>query len=335
MRILFHCEQLNYRGTTNSTYDYAHYNQEILGNESVIAYSNKGPAGKDTGSVPAVIDKFKSKFQTLEYESESDLNNIASKFDFCYSQRAGLKVNMTTKIPLPIVNTTRFGVHCVFQYYDPHGDVYAYISDWLSESVAKSYNQPICPFVPYVVDLPQPNFDVRKAIGISNDKLVFGRHGGFKTFDIPFVKDTIRKIVSERDDIVFLFLNTEHFINHPNVMFIDPIFDRQLISNFINACDAMLHARDLGESFGSAIAEFLFHDKPVLAWDGGFDRNHVQMLSGYNSLYGENGDDENECYNMIVNFRDRPKQDFRKIVEPYTPKNVMSAFQNVFLQGAK
>lgn len=330
MRVLFHCEQLNYRGTTNSIYDYAHYNQELLGNESVIAYSKVGPAGVDTGSVPAVIDKFNRKFQLVEYSSEQDLNDLASKFDLCYSQRAGLKTNMTTKAALPIVTSTRFGVHCVFQYHEPHGDVYSYISEWLAANVSKSYSAPLCPFVPYIVQLPEPNHDLREAIGISKNKLVFGRHGGINTFDIPFVKNVIRRIVSERDDIVFLFLNTEKFMDHPNVIYLNPLFDRQMLSNFINACDAMIHARDLGESFGLAISEFLFFNKPVLAWDGGFDRNHAQMLSGYNCLYGENGDDENECYEMIVNFRDRPSQDFKRIVDPFTPQNVMHKFSQVF-----
>lgn len=49
MEILFHAEQLNYRGTTNSILEYAHYNQEILGNESVIIYSQEQPEGLDVG----------------------------------------------------------------------------------------------------------------------------------------------------------------------------------------------------------------------------------------------------------------------------------------------
>lgn len=331
MKILFHCEQLSYRGVTNSVYDYAHYNQEILGNESVIVYSSSNPIGIDTGSAPDVVEKFKTKFNVLQYDSNDHLNEIASKYDFCYSQRAGLRTDMKGEVNLPIVTSTKFGVHCVFQLYEPHGDVYAYISKWLSEIISKTFNVSPLPYVPYIVDLPPPNVDVRKAIGIPKDKLVFGRHGGFNTFDIPFVKNVISRILSERDDIVFLFLNTEKFIDHPNVIHITPVFDRQGISNFVSACDAMIHARDLGESFGLAVSEFLFHNKPVLAWDGGFDRNHVEMLSGYNCLYGENGDDENECYDMIVNFRDRPHQDFKRIVDPFNPTNVMKKFQEVFL----
>lgn len=329
MRVLFHCEQLNYRGTTNSVYDYARYNQEILGNESVIVYSSTNPEGIDTGSVPEVVDKFKSAFNVLQYNSNEHLNDIASKFDFCYSQRAGLRTDREGTVQLPLVTSTKFGVHCVFQYHDPHGDVYAYISEWLSQNVAKLYNAPVHPFVPYIVELPETKLNLREAIGIPKDKLVFGRHGGVNTFDIPFVKNVISRIVSERDDIVFLFMNTTPFINHRNVIFINPVFDRVITSSFVSACDAMLHARELGESFGLAISEFLFHDKPVLAWEGGFDRNHVNMLSNYDCLYR----DEKECYNMIVNFRERPKQDFKRIVEPFSPRNVMEKFSQTFLSN--
>ena len=326
MKVLFQCEQLNYRGVTNSVYDYARYNQEILGNESIIVYNSSIPIlGIDTGSIPTVVDKFKKQFNVVSYSSEEELNDIASKYDVCYSQRAGHKVDLGGN-RIPIVTTTKFAVHSVFQYYDPHGDVYAYISEWVSNNIAKTYNVPVCPFVPYIVESPKPTMDLRQVIGIPKNKLVFGRHGGFNTFDIPFVKQTILRILNERDDIVFLFLNTEKFVDHPNVVHINPVFDRNTVSNFVNACDAMLHARMLGESFGLAISEFLYHNKPVLAWEGGYDGNHVNMLSDYKTLYNETN-----VYDMIMNFREMPKQDFKKIVEPFTPKNVMQKFADVFL----
>ena len=38
MKILFHENQLSYRGTSNAIYNYALFNQEYLNNESVIIY---------------------------------------------------------------------------------------------------------------------------------------------------------------------------------------------------------------------------------------------------------------------------------------------------------
>jgi len=93
MKILFHAEQLNYRGTTNSIVDYARYNQEILGNESAIVYDidSSGIAGVEVGSNPKVIEHIKTLFPVYTYNSVDQLNDIASKFDVCYSQRAGVR----------------------------------------------------------------------------------------------------------------------------------------------------------------------------------------------------------------------------------------------------
>ena len=89
----------------------------------------------------------------------------------------------------------------------------------------------------------------------------------------------------------------------------------------------MLHGRELGESFGLAISEFLFHNKPVLAWSGGFDRNHVQMLQHTGLLY----DDEKQLREKLLSIRDYKNGDYKAIVEPFTPANVMRKFQQVFL----
>ena len=329
MKVLFHSEQLNYRGTTNSILDYAQYNQEILGNESAIVYDASNPEGLDVGSVTSVIDSIKNKFPVYSYTTETELNNIAEKFDFCYSQRAGLLVDELTQKRNPLVTSTRFGVHCVFQWYGPHGDVYAYISEWLAQAVSVLYKQPVCPHVPYVVNLPQPTRTFRDVLGIPNDKFIIGRLGGYATFDLPFVWDAVKQIADTRDDIVFVFANTMPFYNHPNIKYVQPFFDAQMKSNYIQTCDAMLHGRQLGETFGLSIAEFLFRNKPVIAWDGGFDRNHVNMLGSHDLLYTKE--------NVLQRILDLPdlvgKMDYKSIVSPFSPKRVMEQFSRVFLDS--
>lgn len=332
MKILFHAEQLNYRGTTNSILEYAHYNQEILGNESVIVYSQEQPQGLDVGSVPEVIESVRSKFNTLTYTDNNNLNDLASKFDLFYSQRAGERVDSHTKRENAVITSTKMGVHCVFQWHDPHGDVYAYISEWMSHNVAKLYNAPVHPWVPYVVNLPNPTYDTRTHLGIPKDKFVIGRFGGYLTFDLPFVKKVVERVARERDDIVFLFANTEPFCNLPNVLFMGPFLGQEQKSNYINACDAFIHARWLGESFGLAIAESLFFNKPVLACEVGFDRNHVDTLKPFDLIYKEN--DEEDLYRRILELRYKVGIDYRKLViEKYNPKNVMGQFKSVFLDA--
>lgn len=329
MKVLFQCEQLNYRGTTNSTLEYALYNQQVLGNESVIAYCSIDPPGKDVGTKPEIVERLKNDFNIVTYETFEQLNDIASKFDACYSQRAGYAKEPDTQKPLVQVNSTRFAVHCVFQWYEPHGDAYAYISEWLAHSVYFNYKTPQPQkFVPYIVDLPQPNMSLRDQLGIPKDKFVWGRHGGFDTFDLDFARDTVVKVAQARSDYVFLFANTRPFCDLPNVIFLGPFFGNQEKSNYVAACDAMIHARHLGESFGLSVAEFLYHNKPVLSWEGGFDRNHVNWLGKYGLLYKDQAD----LYTKMLNFPSRDKTiDYTQIVSEYNPKNVMEKFKQVFL----
>lgn len=330
MKILFHAEQLNYRGTTNSILEYARYNQEILGNESVIVYSQEQPEGLDVGSVPEVIESVTSKFKTLTYKDNNHLNDIASDYDFFYSQRAGERVDSHTKRENALITSTKMGVHCVFQWYDPHGDVYAYISKWMSHNIAKMYNAPVMPWVPYIVDLPEPNYDTRAHLGIGHDKFVIGRFGGYNTFDIPLSQKVVERVAKERSDIVFLFANTAPFCDLPNVLFMGPFWGQQQKSNYINACDAFIHARWLGESFGLAIAESLFFNKPVLACEMGFDRNHFETLKPFDLIYKEN--DEEDLYRRILELRYKVGIDYRKLmINQYNPKNVMNQFKSVFL----
>lgn len=328
MKVLFHSEQLNFRGTTNSILDYARYNQEILGNESAIVYDQSNPKGLDVGSHESVIEKLSRLFPIYSYSTEDELNKLAERFDFCYSQRAGLLNDHLTKKKNPLVTSTRFGVHCVFQWYDPHGDVYAYISEWLAKEVSDTYKKPLCANVPYIVDLPPPNEDIRARLGIPKNKFIIGRLGGYNTFDLDHVHHVVGKIAEERDDILFMLPNTQPFYAHKNIHYVDAFFDPQLKSNFIHMCDAMIHGRALGETFGLGISEFLFHNKPVLAWNGGFDRNHINMLQGRDLLYDH---DKDKLYRMIVELRDRPPSDYSSIVSGFTPKNVMAKFKDVFL----
>lgn len=326
MKVLFLNETLNYRGVTNSTVDYAEFNQSILGNESTILY-NKGFAeqGIDLHTREEVVRKLSKKYEVLSYDGTHEhLNKIAEKYDVLYMQKGG---NLTP----PFVESTKFAVHCVFQYYNPHGDAYAYISEWLSKEAVRTYNlEKEPPFVPYIVDMPPPDNRggsyLRTRLGIPKNKFVYGRHGGVSTFDLKFVAQAVANAVQKNNDLVFIFVNTPRFFNHPNIYYLDPFFGNQEKSNFISACDAMIHGRRLGESFGNSVAEFLFHDKPVLAWEGGFDKNHVNWLQPYNLLYNDKNVEQ-----MILDLPSRPKQNYKSIVESYNPNDVMQKFKEIFL----
>lgn len=321
--VLFHAFNLGHRGGTNSLRDYAHYNQVLLGNKSTIVYHNPIAPGYQI-SYPDVIESLSKEFEIIAIPHDDDLNknmnSLASKYDFVYSQRSGLTET-------PLFNSTKFGVHSAFDNYTDECDVFAYISKYLSD-INKQRN---APYVPYMIDLPKQSKDIRETYGISKDQFVFGRIGGYQEFDIDFVHAAIKSILDKRDDIVFLLVNTKPFYEHKNIIYIDPFFDQQKKSDFINSCDAMIHARTMGETFGLAVMEFLYFNKPVLAWEKGNDLNHVNVLQEFNLLYNN----ENIETKMQELIEERRNYNFSQILQEFTPVSVMKKFQEIFIHGCK
>lgn len=308
--------------------DYARYNREILGNESILAYNAALGYEKDMGSEMEVLNELAKEFTIVGYNRDLEKWIDEHKIDTAYFIKAG---NIDGELPpnpankkLKFPTNCRTAVHAVFQFYEPHGDRYAYISKWLSEEMS----QGTVPFVPHIVQLPTPTKNFKEALGIREDQIVIGRIGGYYTFDIPGVKEYIKRLVNDdvNGNFVFLFVGTEPFIQHPNVKFINEFQSPQKKANFISTCDAMLHARQRGESFGLSIAEFLSLNKPVLAWNGGHDKNHLDMLKDSGTLYSN----ENDLNYMIHNLKDFD-QDWTKRVEEFKPQTVMKKFNEVFL----
>jgi hypothetical protein len=317
LKVLFHTNTLNYRGTTVAVRDYARYNQEILGNESIIAYCKTIGQEKDMGNEPAVIETLEKEFKVIGYRAGNLENKVDdNKVDVTYMITSGQK--QTIDVP----TNCKSAIHAVFQFNDPYGDRYAYISKWLSDEMSSGK----IPYVSHIVHLPTPTTTYRKALGIRDNQIVVGRIGGYYTFDIQGIKEYIKKLVTNNDTFVFLFAGTEPFIDHPNVKFINEIHDVQKKANFIDSCDCMIHARERGESFGLSIAEFLFFNKPVLAWNGGHDKNHLEMLKGSGTLYS-NEDDLNYMLHNLNDFKD----DWSARVSEFKPEIVMNKFNEVFL----
>ena len=82
-------------------------------------------------------------------------------------------------------NGVKYAVHAVF-HPQLHGDKFAVISQWMADRDHFS-------FVPHIVELPDTHVNFRGALGIPENATVFGRHGGFDSFDIPWVWNSIEK----------------------------------------------------------------------------------------------------------------------------------------------
>lgn len=316
MKIAYHGNALCIRGTSVAMYDYAHYNEVLYNHQSVILYDMTNPFNREKG-----FQHFAKRFQVIGYTDFSQVDKILKdeKIDFYYSIKSG---EYDHKVPkyCPV------GVHVVFCHNDPHGTKYVYIAEWLSQKMSGGK----LPFVPHIFQLPPPNKDFRKEMGIPSDAIVFGRHGCEEDFNVGYAVEAVKQISKERDDIYFVFLNTNKFCeDRKNIIHLPANTDLQYKSNWISACNAMIHARQYGEIFSMSIGEFLFHDKPIITWSGGKDLGHVHMLDSKGIYYSS----YDECYKQLNEFHPKkyPVGYFKSIADPYSPENVMKKWNDVFL----
>lgn len=321
MKIAFQSNTLCHRGTTVAILDYAKYNQEILGNESIIVYpSNFRDSGvsQDSLTQQDVLEEVSKQFPVFGYCSLEELDKIIedNAIDATYFIKGGFNDGVVT-------TKSKNLIHAVFQANQPHGDKYAYISEWLSEHMSNKQID----YVPHIVDLPKTKqINFREKLGIDKDKIVIGRIGGLHQLDIPFVLETIASFAYKNPNYIFVFVNTFKFVNLPNIIFIDPIIDEQEKTDFILSCDAMIHGRSDGESFGLAICEGLFHNKPVFCFNGGRDKHHITLLKDSGLLYNNSV----ELYNMLLNVKTY-HDSYSKIIQKFNPQTVMEKFKKVFL----
>jgi hypothetical protein len=271
MRLGFHTKQLSERGSERAIFDYASVLERAYGIQPRIFV----PADARE-VVPEVQRVFARRFEVVRYSGPDDID-----CDALYVIKRGRRSHVTTRIPELI--------HAMFDADDPHGHRFATISRWLSKQSRRVVELPRGPalrlprfkrppFVPHILDLADLEDDLRAEIGVPEEGVIFGRHGALRSFSIPWVKDTVREALAIRDDIWFLFLNTERFIEHPRVRHLEVTTDRGMIRSFINSCDYMLHAKREGETFGLAVAEFAAAGVPVISCTRTIGNAHFEMV---------------------------------------------------------
>jgi hypothetical protein len=309
--VLFDVGQFNERGAAIAVYHYAKYNEEILGNTSIIIARDDG----DQFSQSLFQDRF---HRVMFYKTRDDVLAMGRQADLLYMLTYGMM-----KFVFDVSDfTCRVGIHCVFTAHHPHGDVYAAISEWVAEKYSL-YNVPV---VPHIVEVPDVEGDLRQALGIPEEAVVFARYGGYDQFNIPAMMQTVVQCAVDREDLYFLFMNTAPFYEHPRIVFLPKSFDMDFKARFINTADAMIHCRREGETFGLAVGEFSIKKKPVITWYWSFDRHHINVLGDAGIYYQT----PQELYRILMNFQKGEERPDR-YSHLYNPKTVMARFEKVFL----
>jgi hypothetical protein len=311
MKVAFLTNHISYGGTEVSLYDYAHFNEVILGNQSIILTRDfRATHGE-------IYAKFAKRFPVFYITTQKGIDDIAVRenVDVVYVQKSGE--------PDWFVSTKKkCVVHAVFETRYPHGNVYAAISS----SLNTLYKTTI-PVVPYMVYLEDTDETFREELHIPSDAVVIGRHGSYGSFDIPFVRNALPSILDAHPNMYFVTMNTEPFAQHPRIIYLPRTTDLRVKRKFINTCDVMLHARTRGETFGLACGEFALTKKPILTYGNSTERAHIDILGKDCCMYTNETDLRTLIDTQAWKSIDMSNNGYLQ----YTPEKVMGVFRHVFL----
>jgi hypothetical protein len=274
MKIGFLTNHISYGGTEVALYDYAHFNETLLGNTSIILTRDfRATHGE-------IYAKFERRFPLVYVTTQADIDEavVTLGLDVLYVIKSGERdAWFTTKC--------RTIVHCVFTTKFPHGTVYCAISDTLNRLHGTTV-----PVLPHMISVAEHSESFREELGIPATATVLGRYGSTDSFDIPFVHSAVVTLLNANPSFVFLAMNTKEFARHPRIVYLPRTTDAVVKRKFINTCDVMLHARARGETFGLSCGEFAVCGKPIVTYANSPERAHLDILGPACTTYSSTSD---------------------------------------------
>jgi hypothetical protein len=317
MNVAFQSNSMSLRGSENALWDYANFNETILGNNSLICHEAELENAKNP-----TFAKWKSRFQLIPYRTKAELSSKLKErgVDILYQIKPG---PFDGFVVLGVKNC----IHSMFLSDEFHGDCFAYVSRWASRVMTGREES----FVPHFVPQLESKVGLREILGISTKARVFGRHGGWDTFNIPFAREAVVRHARQNPEDHFVFLNTESIreAGHlANIHYLPATVDPVEKAKFLATCDVMLHARLHGETFGLAVGEFAVLGKPVITFSESRERAHLEMLGNQALLYRHGG----ELAGVLKEFC--PHKTHGTEYEIFAdPKVVMEIFRKKFLEN--
>ena len=323
MNIGFFVRHFTERGTEVAIYDYAKYNKSILKNNSyIICFNQKAQQEMRFPSTRISYDKFKMEFPIIEINNIADMKEVIQeyKLSFFYTLTGGSQdiYQFNNKEIWGPCKTIK---HCVFDTTYPESDYYISISEELNNK-----NKTTVPVIPHIVSLPRCEHNLRNELNIPSTAIVFGRYGGIDRFNLSIAHDAIKEYLELNKDAYFLFMNTYPFHHHPRIIYLNCNIDIEYKVKFINTCDAMIHARSDGETFGLSIAEFSIKNKPIITCPCG-DLEHIKILGTLALKYKTKEELIDIFKNIKTTINSRTDWNAYRM---YSPEYVMNMFKNIF-----
>ena len=221
-------------------------------------------------------------------------------------------------------------VHAVFDATAPHGDAFAKIS--------KEVPGDGVPIVPRMIrPVARHGGTLRQSLNIPTNVTVFCHHGGSSTFSIRMAHIAVGFVAASRPNTYFLFLNTAPFCcsNLSNVIHLSESVNEKYLAQYIRSCDAMVHARADGETFGQAVGEFAVANKPIFTYGAPphGTSTHLERLRGKAQIYMSA--DELVTKLLAFNRTLAAAQDWHTAYDECTPAAVMKSFWHTFVSSKR
>ena len=347
IKIIFHSNQITERGDSTNAESLSLALKMFYDIESIIVYNKESKVNN-----PKKIEELISRgYDLIPYIKPGELHDIGKNFGathsyfFCGGEYS----------PLWIKNTKRLS-HVMFNNFEPHGDKYNYVSEWLYSKAIRNRRRrtpeikiselqgitgspfgldtsiPIS-WVPHIVEsIKGDGVSFRKKLKIPIKAKVIGRIGGYSEFNDPAAQKGVVELVEKFHEYYFVFVNTRKFYSHPRIKYVDYLSSREKW-DFYAAGDVFINGRLMGESFGFSICEALSVGKPVVAPNFHrnlrMDKHHISILTGQGLLYKSKREFKEILIRQINS--PVPYESLTQLVDKFNAKSVIKMFADKFL----
>ena len=169
----FISHKLTLRGTEIAMYDYADFNESLLGNKSIIITKDYEKIKNEYDVHIDAYKKFQNRFTVLYYETQNDVDEIVSKYNISH-----LYIIKISESDFLISTKCKNLIHKVFHSLNYHGDVYAVVSNYVNNRCNTNY-----PVVPHMIRVFDTQENLKNELNIPENAIVFGCYGGSSSFN--------------------------------------------------------------------------------------------------------------------------------------------------------
>lgn len=270
--------------------------------------------------------RFPGRVHLLNTSTSEELDALVSstRADAVYSVQAG-----DPQWGFAHPTTAKLLVHAVFDGSQPRGYSFATVSS----VVNRAEGVPVVPNIVNRADMVTAGKPLREELGIAHSARVFCRHGGTTTFNVDYARQAVCNHAKTHPEDVFLLKSTGPVPCEaalPNIIHLPYSNNHDTLALFLQACDACIHARMDGETFGSAIAECSAIGIPVITASNIQPAFHLSVLGSHAILYS----DQPSLQRVLETFDARSliskREERRALYSEFFPEQVLLAFLKEF-----